>query len=303
MTSRVTPGNDWLYLKMYLGQAVERLDALIVEVIPKVLKRDVVERWFFLRYYDQQGVHLRLRVRLAPHQSQAAMHIQETCQKTLDELHRLAPSDYRPMVVPPGFDPRAMVPPTAQVALVQDVYEPEHEKFGGADAMPIAEEVFEVSSGIAVQVLHDEAAGAYSRKTVAPCFLAAAREVFDSKEGASQFWRQYSTYWLGGDTPAAQDWRQRFFDKGQQLAHAEIPIVAGPGALPQEAAPLVDQWRAALERASSAYAGLAPLSSAVADVLAFNFAHLMNNRLGLTSLEEAYLATLLEQRAGRTRTP
>ena len=95
---------------------------------------------------------------------------------------------------------------------------------------------------------------------------------------------------------AAADWRVRFFEKGTRLRDERIPIVWPPD-LPTRATQLTDEWREQLRRAANAYGRIENLGQVTTDILAFNFAHLMNNRLGLISIEEAYLAALLEQRA------
>jgi thiopeptide-type bacteriocin biosynthesis protein len=195
-----------------------------------------------------------------------------------------------------GFDAQRNPSADATVGVVVDAYEPELEKFGGARGMPIAEEIFEASSGIALEILGEEAGGQYSRKTIAPCLMNVVLDAFAPSEGAQRFWQNYGFYWLGGQTMAAEDWRTRFFEKGSRLREQQIPIV-WPAHLPRRATHLTEQWRERLQRASNAYAQIGDLGQVTTDILAFNFIHLMNNRLGLISLEEAYLAALLEQRA------
>ena len=288
----------WIYLKLYLGQAVDKLDGLILETIPKILALGRFERWFFLRYLDEKGVHLRLRFK-APAENAAwlAGPIHALCEQGLEEMARRPPADYRPMVFPPNFEAHRSVSENAPVGIVADAYQPELEKFGGARGMPIAEEIFEASSRIALAILGDEAKRQYSRKTIAPCLMNVVHDAFAPPEGAERFWRDYSFYWLGGETTAAEDWRARFFEKGTRLREQQIPCVSLAD-LPAGATRLTDQWREQLQRASAAYAQIEDLGQVTTDILAFNFAHLMNNRLGLISLEEAYLAALLEQRAG-----
>jgi hypothetical protein len=124
-------------------------------------------------------------------------------------------------------------------------------------------------------------------------------DAFVPSEGAQRFWRNYCYYWLGGETMAAEDWRTRFFEKGSRLREQQTPVV-WPADLPACATRLTEQWRERLQRASNAYAQIETLGVGT-DSLALNFIHLMNNRLGLISLEEAYLAALLEQGAGEVK--
>jgi thiopeptide-type bacteriocin biosynthesis protein len=288
---------EWIYLKLYLGQAYDKFDGLILEVVPKILLLEQFERWFFLRYLDEKGVHLRLRFQVrAGNSARLAEPIRSICEKGLEEVVRLPPADYRPMVLPPGYDAQRNPSTAATVGIVIDAYEPELEKFGGARGMPIAEEIFEASSRIAVAILRDEREAQYSRKTIAPCLMSVIHDAFAPSEGAPRFWRKYSFYWLGGETMAAEDWRTRFFEKGMRLREDGIPVI-WPADLSPRATQLTEDWRQELQRAAKAYARIEDLGEVTTDILAFNFTHLMNNRLGLISMEEAYLAALLEQRA------
>ena len=288
---------EWIYLKVYLGQVIDKFDGLILETVPKILALERFERWFFLRYLDENGVHLRLRFKVpAARAARLAEPIRALCERGLDRVAHLPPTSYRPMVLPRDFDAQRNVSVTAAVGIVADTYQPELEKFGGARGMPIAEEIFEASSRIALAILGDEADGRYSRKTIAPCLMHLVHDAFAPSESAERFWRNYSFSWLGGETMAAADWRVRFFEKGTRLRDERIPIVWPPD-LPRRATQLTDEWREQLRRAANAYGRIEDLGQVTTDILAFNFAHLMNNRLGLISVEEAYLAALLEQRA------
>lgn len=66
-TARTAPrnfllGGEWLFLKIYCTP--ESADNLLLEVITPLIrkKRKVIERWFFIRYYEN-GHHLRLRIK------------------------------------------------------------------------------------------------------------------------------------------------------------------------------------------------------------------------------------------------
>jgi hypothetical protein len=59
-------------------------------------------------------------------------------------------------------------------------------------------------------------------------------------------------------------------------------------------ATLITRWHKAMRNARERYKKECPLyTPMLADTLAFYFAHLMNNRLGFTTLDESYLAILL----------
>jgi thiopeptide-type bacteriocin biosynthesis protein len=287
----------WVYFKLYLGEAIERCDGLIVDLLPKLCELPGIERWFFIRYLDERGFHLRLRFRT---RSAALADLDEQfrniCQKALLQLPLIPESDYYPMV-PPLVD-ATHIPSSGVIGVTADDYVPEWDKFGGEVGMPIAEEFFEVSSRIAVAVLRHEAQGEVSRKTLAPCFMQAVPDAFRFAQSHAEFWQNYSFYWLGSRTPPAHDLRERFFTKGRSLHQGGIPIVAPREALPDLAGALLESWVEHLHGAAKAYEYAGDLGDVTPEMLAFNFVHLMNNRLGLYALDEAYLAALLEQRVG-----
>ncbi|MCD7938417.1 MAG: thiopeptide-type bacteriocin biosynthesis protein [Tannerellaceae bacterium] len=59
------PGSEWLYIKLYTGHktADKILSKEIAAVLREFRKRDIVEKWFFIRYSDP-GFHLRIRFHL-----------------------------------------------------------------------------------------------------------------------------------------------------------------------------------------------------------------------------------------------
>ncbi len=287
--------DNWLFLKLYLGQAANKMDTFIVETIPKLVTLRGYDRWFFIRYLDDLGAHVRLRFRL-PRDYQKDMDdfvaaVRSICDKGLVELAQYPPTDYRPMVLPPGFDPEVV--PDAIVNIVEDTYEPEYDKFGGVRAMTIAEETFEASSEIALSVLKDESIGKYSRKTIAPCLMNIAIKEFEPHEETHLFWSEYSYFWLGGHTSTAEEWRKRFEIRYSQLQEQKIPIISPMTELAVEARKPLEQWLKQLRITTKAYNELESSSRVTGASLTFQFIHLMNNRLGISTFEEAYLATLL----------
>jgi len=290
-----TAAADWVYLKLYLSAQAERADALLADLGARMRANPHLERWFFIRFLDEQGFHIRLRALPKPEEREAALRrLSGDCSEVLDRIYDYVASTYQPMVRLPDYMEAEAPPATGRVHFVSDAYAPEHDKFGNGRGMAIAEGVFHASSEVAQRVLAAEAAGLYSRKSIAPFLLEAAREAFPSI-AAGEFWSQYSLYWLGGDGPAAQDWRERFLRKGAELGAQGIDPI-DPAELTEAARQVVAYWREGLAAAATAYARLPAGERGRADVLSLNFAHLMMNRIGVATLEESYLAALLEAR-------
>ncbi|UUC46177.1 lantibiotic dehydratase [Flavobacterium cerinum] len=68
--SAVTPsfsiGEEWLYYKFYCGERAgeELLNRAINPIVAELEARNLIQKWFFIRYQDALGHHLRFRVLL-----------------------------------------------------------------------------------------------------------------------------------------------------------------------------------------------------------------------------------------------
>ncbi len=157
----------WIYLRIYPSD-LEQVDKLVVNHLPRALTlaRSLadVSRWFFIRYIDSTGPHVRLRLQ-----------VKESLEHTREELASL----FR----------------EAGALVETDRYRPEYEKYGCGRAMLRAERNFEISSEVAVQTLQsgvdrEAAALAQMERLV-------ARQVPKLTERC-QFLLNYARYWSRG---------------------------------------------------------------------------------------------------------
>ena len=290
---------DWLYLKLYLGRAVDRVDRLVIELDRVISQRPDVQGWFFIRYVDEQGIHLRLRVLPAAGARDALReHLVHACATRLSRAYELPAGTYFPMVATPGFEDTLALVTDAHndVRVIEADYEPETDKYGTGTAMAVAEDLFVASTEIACAILNDEDEGLYARKSLVPALMHETYRAFLPRTDAATFWREYCFYWLGGKSLAAGDWRDTFFAKAAQLDEEGVPVLALEQEDGRPARFQVTRWQQALAHAAQQYAALGSEGGDLnPEVLCFNFAHLMNNRLGIASLEEAYMAALIER--------
>jgi lantibiotic biosynthesis protein len=127
----LTPTSRWLYLKLYTGSATADLvlrDA-IAPLVARAIETGAADRWFFLRYNDPQN-HLRVRFGGAPARLRAI----------IDWL-------------PEFLDPLMAEGRIARWQL--DTYEREVERYGGPEAMDIAERIFHADSEAVLAILED----------------------------------------------------------------------------------------------------------------------------------------------------
>jgi thiopeptide-type bacteriocin biosynthesis protein len=117
------PGSEWLYAKLYTGTgtADQVLASVVTDVVDRALQSGAARGWFFIRYADP-GWHLRLRIAGEPRRLWA---------EVLPAL-------------------RDAVGPMLQDGRVSEfligTYEREVERYGGFQAIEVAEEVFRVDS-------------------------------------------------------------------------------------------------------------------------------------------------------------
>ena len=59
-------GSNWLYYKLYCGTSMAEkvLVEAVTPIIDKLKELNCIEKWFFIRFNDQDGHHLRLRIKL-----------------------------------------------------------------------------------------------------------------------------------------------------------------------------------------------------------------------------------------------
>ncbi|WP_049717042.1 lantibiotic dehydratase [Streptomyces caatingaensis] len=123
--TRHLPGEDWIYAKLYAAEDVH--DELLTAHLPRLLDAVGTRPWFFLRYRDPDP-HLRLRLHGGP--------------ELLPELARWA---------------RSLQDAGLLRTLALDTYVPETGRYGGPDALPLAERVFHLDSRSALELLRSRA--------------------------------------------------------------------------------------------------------------------------------------------------
>jgi thiopeptide-type bacteriocin biosynthesis protein len=125
-----TPGSEWLYARLYTGETLADtvLTKAIAPLVRELTGSDIADRWFFVRYRDPE-FHLRVRFHGdAPRlQAEALPAVQEAAQRLVDG------------------------------GLVWRVefatYQREVERYGGRDAIDLAERVFHADSDAVLAIL------------------------------------------------------------------------------------------------------------------------------------------------------
>jgi len=279
--------DEWLYIKFYVGSHLDRLDDLIVSALAPIVTETRPKQWFFIRYYDSGGPHLRIRLRCPRSESKACFFLaKEICKRALEGLSAQKQFAYKPFFPKPAHSASSLahVPHVCRAR-----YAREFSFYGGDRGVELAEEVFHVSSQIALAALRVESKGQLNRKCV---ILDLMLHVDLKRLGANKrFWRVYADYWLSiAQIAQPEIWRKRFLRN-----HDALVFVGETRKRGSTNAQYRNRWNEALERANAAHHQIFSEPMPLAKLA--SFIHLMNNRLGVSLIEEAYLATLLEAEA------
>jgi thiopeptide-type bacteriocin biosynthesis protein len=289
---------SWSGLHCHLHWTPPDVDAFLVDTIAPALDRLRAEGrigdWFFIRYAEG-GPHLRLRV------GDAAPGV---AAELATELARLVAQAPPPPAAPPPADESTVGGDRHRHGTVVEVgYRPETGRYGGADAIVEAEEVFCRSTDVALRILATPRSPR-ARLAVATDLIIATALALDLDRLETGRWlRAYAAGWgrqadvvllpavigevrtnavLAGQTPALQ---QRWA-KVEEL----VSVAGGPG----RPADPVAGWAATVRRAR------ARLEPAVPENAAGNWPavwasqlHMLLNRIGVAPDEERSLCRLV----------
>jgi lantibiotic biosynthesis protein len=293
---------SWSSAHLYLGPPAEAAgvygapgDRVILETVAPFLRERAAAGWtdrfFFIRFTDAHGPHVRLRLR-------GSAGFLADAGRALEAAVRRAPE----------------AEGASRPELRWVDYEPEYDRYGGPEGVAVSEEVFHAASRAAVALLDGGPPARGRRLGMALLALVVLAHAFhDGRANAAAFCRRYADGFRRGLARAADAearmgtaFEAGFERQAEPLAahvrEAWRRLAAGdplPTALEDYRASLraiPDRLRTlARDGRLAAAEGAVPIES-----LAASYAHLMHNRLGVARTEEAYLAHLAARCLERT---
>ncbi|WP_338676492.1 thiopeptide-type bacteriocin biosynthesis protein [Streptomyces sp. SCSIO 30461] len=275
---------EWLYARLHHTghQDGEFLLGALVPDWAAAAERLGATRWFFIRYVDASGPHLRLRFYGPPDAMDACWAVGRELWRRTDhrgaaqgEVHRLHPTA------------EDLVARRGRRHLSLGVYSREHHYYGSPAATEIAEEVFQASSRVALDVVASTGGDRAARALYAVEFLRACTRSL-GPEQRDRVWRLHWQHWtavLNAD-PAALDRTEEHAAHWCRAARTRAPDAAEP--LVRLADRVVDGVHRALSRDAEA----------VASRLLLMHMHMTLNRLGFLPLEEAVLGRAAREADG-----
>lgn len=262
-------GTEWLCAQIYPGHW-DLCDTTIQRVIRPARVEAIelgIERWFFIRYLDSFGPHLRLRVR---GQTDAINAVHDRWRKTLAS-RMIRPDSSLPFTTP-------------EVLFVP--YEPEFDKYGGPVGVDCAERAFERSSD-AVLDLIDLCPAAGPRLAVTTLVMQRVARCVPQVDRAT-FWKYHAHFWSTADGDPAS---KRPFAAATDAALNDLE--AHLGSTPSVdwlVTSIADATAAAITEALTASVRLTPAH------LLLHHLHMTVNRLGVLPAQEARLGRRISAR-------
>lgn len=284
---------QWWFTRIYT-HGFDGADPLITQLLPALVAEGRalgLERWFFMRYLDTHGPHVRLRVlgnrRVLDRLQRAHQELQQQVEDSICTL----PTRHEFIAALPRTDYEGRQGTGVHAAL----YEPEVAKYGGPEGTALAEGLFEFSSDLALWAC-DRFEKTTDRADLATLLLG---DVGDSllrgpnaasqhrqQIGWDQYWDRHLRWWTahrGDQGDAAREQIQHdVYEQAPEIRSSLIDTARLPG---------VASWRRRWWLAFDSY--LARAQAVGVDRspqhLAFHQAHMMLNRLGFLPPEEAVL--------------
>ncbi|MFD1211957.1 thiopeptide-type bacteriocin biosynthesis protein [Arthrobacter sp. GCM10027362] len=284
----------WWVLSIYTGRQDEA-EAVIGELVTPLVahaRREGVGRWYFSQHADRVGHHVKVRflgsrpMLDSLRRFEMAARNRARCLATVrTEQHYVLPAQYEESysLLAAGME-------------LQEVQESELDRFGGPEGLELAEEVFELSSELAMWATQ-RFSKRQGRSALAALLLSdAAWAMFHGARAAQwpdrtrlswdYYWNNHlraSTAELGREAAKARAGLEVGLMSRTKPMHRLMAATAAESS--------VQNWRRRWTRAIDTYLYRADKARASrsAHHLTFSQAHLMVNRLGFTSWEEASL--------------
>lgn len=310
---------DWLSVYLFFDGWIYDgdCDGIALGVMEPFVRRCQAEGWieqhFFIRY-SEFGPHLRLRLYAEPDVLGG-----DVWPALVEHLRAHNPDvevDARPEspLVPqrPAGQP-ARVTHVARVA-----YEPETDRYGGPDALPVGERLFQASSDAAYQLLAKTGAERSSRLGKGLLSMVVLVHVFaGERERGAAFAQMYATNYLRAlarEEEGRGAWLEAFDQGFSQQSDTLLEYVDAVWEAMDDGDELsdtLDAWTAALRTTRDELRALLDAGKVrvagnpaesweqVVNGIAPSYVHMMNNRLGITLQEESYLGYLISRALGR----
>lgn len=297
--------NEWSSLYLFIGQA-EHADELALFASEAMESYpDQANDWFFIRY-PEGGLHVRLRV--GPRARAIYPEVKERMARRCRELAQESElSEWARQFGVPDSAGTVREPGVS----IEVTYEPEIVRYGGPDAIAYNEELFRISTAIAVKVIAATRGRDGARAQIAADLMMAAVATIEDIVDASLYFGEYANGWRAAWPWSPQLRAKPASDKEDLRGRFSEHVLALRNRKPPTSVPQL--WAAKLAEARRYFHALyengelfSPFDGQlVATNSDFEIAvrsmvtsqlHMLNNRLGLWPDSEVVIAEQLSRR-------
>lgn len=274
---------DWWYVRAYPGsaEAMDEATRLLVPWLRDQARKVEADRWFFMRYFDLSGQHLRLRLRGS---AAAVDRVQAGLGEVVALLAGLVNHPARPRLIEGAAFGAMAGPRRVQAGL----YAPELAKYGGAAGAELAEQLFTESSAWYVETDLASYPPAFDRAALALAYLSALLPAALPGERTPAFWRIHQLTWgvhLRMMLPTRTEMTDRLAVAAGGMAAADDLVRSFDGRIGEQVARVVRT----LDRADALHL---PVDRAH---LLMHYLHMDLNRWGFMPAEECLLGIAAAQ--------
>lgn len=300
---------SWWSVHIFLFDPMASEACLLEDVLPAVrtlVAEGKASGWFFIRYWEG-GPHLRLR--LANVGAADRQRFLKQLQPKVDMRRSAQPMTRESFYGQHSFDgvpvDVAELPWFGDAHVAEISYEPETVRYGGPVALPVSEQLFTVSSELAVQIVAATRSDPAKRTGAAFALMlaTAAAAVGKTGEEIAAFCENYASMWSQYSAQTKEVARRPVASPSPGHLAALAGLLGGagiPGAFAERWHDTLLQFRDRLERLGREGSLVSPLNGRGANsaediggaVLAILWSqlHMLNNRLAVLPVQEVLIA-------------
>jgi thiopeptide-type bacteriocin biosynthesis protein len=280
---------EWVYYNIYPSNS-SLMDFVVEDIVRnaylEVGKITEISKWFFIRYQDHSGTHVRLRFLVSVESLNEVIGILEKLfEEKLPKISRIT-----------HYEPKRLIPMKSSQQFNSEqesrfelaLYEPEIDKYGGKTGLSISEELFQYSSEICLDVTPGIIDGTLNRFIIGLKYMnESINAIFERTDTILVFLEKYISYWSGEHYSAIGTTYKNNF-----IQSAEKRVALTKNIIEQDYHHMNFEKYGKLLKSVIDRINAVNMDKTPEDLL-FHYIHMMNNRLGIWPVEEAYLAALL----------
>ncbi|MFB9903692.1 thiopeptide-type bacteriocin biosynthesis protein [Allokutzneria oryzae] len=185
-------GREWWFASVYPGTP-SAMDAAVAGAgrWARQTVHDIgADCWYFIRYVDPTGVHVRLRIRAHPDALDGLAHRSGPLHELADSADPSPSATVHRRLIPEAGTLDVSGPPGVRL----DVYEPELDKYG-TDHLPDAERCFQESSELMLDLDTTTKPATGARAALAVHLMRQAANAVLTDAEIRDFWPYHRAYW------------------------------------------------------------------------------------------------------------